>query len=109
MERHTMSKSSTTTKKLDPVHPGEILQEDLADVGMSINELARAIHVPVNRLSRLIRRERGVTADTALRLAAFWGTSARYWMNLQTLYELDVAARERPALTADIEPLRRVS
>lgn len=103
-----MSKSSTTTK-LDPVHPGEILQEDLADVGMSINELARAIHVPVNRLSRLIRRERGMTADTALRLAAFWGTSARYWMNLQTMYELDVATAERPRLTADIQPLRRVS
>ena len=103
-----MSKSSTTTK-LDPVHPGEILQEDLADVGMSINELARAIHVPVNRLSRLIRRERGMTADTALRLAAFWGTSARYWMNLQTLYELDVATVERPGLTTKIQPLRRVS
>ena len=103
-----MSKSSTTTK-LDPVHPGEILQEDLADVGMSINELARAIHVPVNRLSRLIRRERGMTADTALRLAAFWGTSARYWMNLQTMYELDVATVERPGLTTKIQPLRRVS
>ena len=78
-------------------------------MGMSINELARAIHVPVNRLSRLIRRERGMTADTALRLAAFWGTSARYWMNLQTLYELDVATAERPGLTAKIQPLRRVS
>ena len=63
--------------------------------GKSIDELARAIHVPVNRLSRLIRRERGMTNDTALRLAAFWGTSARYWMNLQTLFELDLATAGR--------------
>jgi antitoxin HigA-1 len=103
-----MSKSSITTN-IDPVHPGEILQEDLADAGMSINELARAIHVPVNRLSRLIRREQGITADTALRLAAFWSTSARYWMNLQTLYELDIAQRDKPAVAAGIRPLRRVS
>ncbi len=98
-----MSKSSTTTN-IDPVHPGEILQEDLADAGMSINELARAIHVPVNRLSRLIRRERGITADTAIRLAAFWSTSARYWMNLQTIYELDLAQRDRPAVTGVASP-----
>ena len=81
------------------MHPGEILQEDLADAGLSVNELARAIHVPVNRLSRLIRRERGISADTAIRLAAFWSTSARYWMNLQTLYGLDIAQRDRPAGT----------
>ncbi len=98
-----MSKSPATTN-IDPVHPGEILQEDLADAGMSINELARAIHVPVNRLSRLIRCERGITADTALRLAAFWSTSARYWMNLQTLYELDIAQRDRPAVTGVASP-----
>ncbi len=103
-----MSKSSTTTN-LEPVHPGEILQEDLADANMSVNELARAIHVPVNRLSRLIKRGRGISADTAIRLAAFWSTSRRYWMNLQTLYELDIAKRDRPAVAAEIPPLRRVS
>jgi antitoxin HigA-1 len=54
---------------------------------ISINELARSLHVPTNRLSQIIRGERSVTADTALRLAAFWGTSARYWMNSQALYE----------------------
>lgn len=100
-----MSKSSTTTKK--PIHPGVILQEDLADAAISINELARSLQVPVNRMSRIIRGERGITADTALRLAAFWGTSARYWMNLQTLYELDVAERENPA--AAVRPLARAS
>lgn len=100
-----MSKSSITTKAV--IHPGEILKEDLADAGVSINALARSIRVPPNRLSRVIRGERGVTADTALRLAAFWGTSARYWMNLQSLYELDVAEREHPHIADDVRPLKR--
>jgi addiction module HigA family antidote len=102
-----MSKSSITTKP--PIHPGAILAEDLADAAISINELARSLHVPTNRLSRIIRGERGVTADTALRLAAFWGTSARYWMNLQALYELDVAQRINPAIASDVRPLGRAS
>ena len=100
-----MSRSSITTKAV--IHPGEILKEDLADAGVSINALARSIRVPPNRLSRVIRGERGVTADTALRLAAFWGTSARYWMNLQSLYELDVAARDHPDIADDVRPLKR--
>jgi addiction module HigA family antidote len=102
-----MSKSSITTKA--PIHPGAILAEDLADAAISINELARSLHVPTNRLSRIIRGERGVTADTALRLAAFWGTSARYWMNLQALYELDVAQRMNPAIASDVRPIGRTS
>jgi antitoxin HigA-1 len=102
-----MSKSSIITKA--PIHPGAILAEDLADAAISINELARSLHVPTNRLSRIIRGERGVTADTALRLAAFWGTSARYWMNLQALYELDVAQRMNPAIARDVRPLGRAS
>jgi addiction module HigA family antidote len=102
-----MSKSSITTKP--PIHPGAILAEDLADAAISINELARSLRVPTNRLSRIIRGERGVTADTALRLAAFWGTSARYWMNLQALYELDVAQRMNPAIARDVLPLGRAS
>ena len=102
-----MSKSSITIKP--PIHPGAILAEDLADAAISINELARSLRVPTNRLSRIIRGERGVTADTALRLAAFWGTSARYWMNLQALYELDVAQRMNPAIARDVRPLGRAS
>ena len=104
-----MSKSLTTTKARRVIHPGEILKEDLADAGVSINELARAIRVPINRLSRIIRGERGITADTALRLAAFWGTSARYWMNLQTLYELDVAQSENPTIADDVRRFKRAS
>jgi addiction module HigA family antidote len=102
-----MSKSSIITKA--PIHPGAILAEDLADAAVSINELARSLRVPTNRLSRIIRGERGITADTALRLAAFWGTSARYWMNLQALYELDVAQRTNPAIASDVRPLGRAS
>ncbi len=104
-----MSKSSTTTRARRVIHPGEILKEDLADAGVSINELARAIRVPANRLGRIIRRERGITADTALRLAAFWGTSARYWMNLQALYELDVARAENPNIAEDVRRFKRAS
>jgi addiction module HigA family antidote len=106
-----MSKSSTTTKTRPYriLHPGEILQEDLADAGISINELARSIRVPPNRLSRIVRGERGITADTALRLAAFWGTSARYWMNLQMLYELDVAESKNPNISNDVRPMKRAS
>ncbi len=102
-----MSKSSITTKA--PIHPGVILQEDIADAGISIHQLAQSLHVPTNRLSRILRGERGITADTALRLAAFWGTSARYWMNLQMLYELEVVQRTNPAISSDVLPLKRAS
>lgn len=88
-----MSKSSTTTnrKKLPPVHPGEILAEDLRDAGLSMNQLARAIHVPMNRISAIVNGQRGITGDTAVRFARYWGTSPQYWMNLQSRYELEVA------------------
>ena len=88
-----MSKSSTTTnrKKLPPAHPGEILAEDLRDAGLSMNQLARAIHVPMNRISAIVNGQRGITGDTAVRLARYWGTSPQYWMNLQSHYELEVA------------------
>jgi len=102
-----MSKSSITTKT--PIHPGVILEEDLSDAAISMNELARSLRVPVNRVTRIVRGERGITADTALRLAAYWGTSARYWMNLQALYELDVAQQTNPAISEDVRPLKRAS
>lgn len=88
-----MSKSSTTTnrKKLPPVHPGQILAEDLKDAGLSMNQLAKAICVPMNRISAIVNGQRGITGDTAVRLARYWGTSEEYWMNLQSRYELDCA------------------
>ena len=73
------------------MHPGKILAEDLRDAGLSMNQLARAIHVPMNRISAIVNGQRGITGDTAVRLARYWGTSPQYWMNLQSHYELEVA------------------
>jgi len=83
-----MSKSSITTK-LAPVHPGEILREDYMAEDISINELARAMRVPPNRISLIVNGRRGITADTAARLARFFGTDAQYWLNIQNRYDLD--------------------
>ena len=81
--------------KLDPIPPGEILQEDfLKPLGISQNVLARALAINPGRVNDIIRGRRGISADTALRLAAYLGTSAEFWLNLQTRYDLKIAARE---------------
>ena len=96
-----MLKSRTTTTKtagrrrLPPIHPGEIVFEDLQDLGVSLNELARALRVPMNRISAIVNGRRAITADTAMRLARYFGTSPQYWMNLQTAYDLAVAEQAR--------------
>jgi antitoxin HigA-1 len=77
-----------------PIHPGEHLAEELNELGMSAAELARQLDVPVNRITAILNAERGVTADTALRLGHWFGTTAEFWLNLQTLYELRLARRE---------------
>jgi antitoxin HigA-1 len=75
-----------------PIHPGEILREEyLVPLGMSSNALAKALRVPTNRVTGIVSGTRAVTADTALRLARFFGTSAELWLNLQKTYELRVA------------------
>jgi addiction module HigA family antidote len=95
-----MSKSSTTSEasesaaKFPPIHPGKILLEDLKDEGVSINGLARAIRVPANRISLIVNERRSITADTAVRLALFFGTSAEYWLNIQNRYDLSCLDRE---------------
>jgi addiction module HigA family antidote len=71
-----------------PIHPGEHLAEELRELGMSAAELARQIDVPVNRITGILNGQRSVTADTALRLAHWFGTSGEFWLNLQKLYEL---------------------
>lgn len=78
-----------------PIHPGEILREDLDALGMSAAELARQVKVPVNRITGIMNGQRSVTGDTALRLGRFFGTSGEFWLNLQKLYELRVAEVER--------------
>lgn len=74
-----------------PIHPGEHLAEELREIGMSAAELARQIKVPVNRITGILNGQRGVTADTALRLGHWFGTSPQFWMNLQQTYELRIA------------------
>ena len=71
-----------------PIHPGEHLAEELRELGMSAAELSRPIDVPVNRITGIIHGQRGITADTALRLGHWFGTSPQFWMNLQQNYEL---------------------
>ena len=78
-------------KKLRPIHPGLILKEDLEDAAVSLNRLARDIRVPMNRISAIVNGRRSITADTALRLALFFGTTPQYWMNLQANYDLALA------------------
>ena len=75
-----------------PVHPGEILREEyLVPLGMSANALARALHVPAPRINDIVRERRGITADTAMRLARYFGGDARSWLNLQVAYDLRIA------------------
>lgn len=82
-----------------PVHPGEILREDyLAELGMSANALAKALRVPPPRVNDIVRERRGITADTALRLARYFGSTPQFWLNLQSSYDLrraEIAAGSR--------------
>lgn len=79
-------------KKLKPIHPGEILLEDfLKPMGISQYRLAKDISVPARRINEIVQGKRSITADTALRLALFFGTSPELWINLQTHYELEIA------------------
>jgi addiction module HigA family antidote len=87
-----MSKSSITIEavKLPAIHPGEVLADELAEINVSVSALARALDVPQSRMADIVTGKRSVTADTALRLAAYFGTSARLWLNLQAAYDLTV-------------------
>ncbi len=77
-----------------PIHPGKFLADELAALGMTASALAEVLHVPPNRIYQLIRSKRAMTADTALRLGQWLGTSADLWMNLQKLYELRLAEQK---------------
>ena len=77
-----------------PIHPGEILAEDLADIGVKASELARQINVPPSRVSRILNGKQAITGDTALRLGHWFGNSAQYWLNLQMNYELRLAEQD---------------
>lgn len=107
--RITTDESVKAARQLDPIHPGEILEEEfMRPLGLSANELARRIDVPVTRISEIVRGKRGITADTALRLGRFLGTSSDLWLGLQAEFDLRVAKRELPPeALSQIIPLRR--
>jgi antitoxin HigA-1 len=73
------------------IHPGEVLADELDELGISASELARQLAVPPNRISQIIKGKRSITGDTALRLAHWFGTAPQFWLNLQAAYEIDVA------------------
>jgi antitoxin HigA-1 len=93
-------------KKIPPPHPGETIKEDyLVPLGMSVNALAKALDVGTARLNEIVRGERGVTADTALRLARYFNTSAEFWLNLQAFYDLRTAqAKVGAQISRQVKP-----
>jgi len=97
-------------RKLKPVHPGEILREEfMAPLGLSMNKMAMALRVPVTRIADIVNERRGITADTALRFARYFGNSPSFWMNLQTRYDLEVAEDEIASrIDRDVQPLTEI-
>ena len=92
-------------RKLPPIHPGDLLRDELREIGVSLNELARALRVPMNRISAIVNGNRAITVDTAMRLARYFGTSPQYWLNLQSAYDVEVADREiRPQIDKEVLP-----
>jgi addiction module HigA family antidote len=82
-------------KLLPPIHPGEVLRDDfMKPLGLSMNKLALELHVPVTRVAEIVHERRGITPDTALRLARYFDTTPRFWLNLQAAYDLEVAQDE---------------
>ena len=89
------------------IHPGEILREEfLKPVGMSVYELAKRLHVPAPRINDIVLERRGITADTAVRLSRFFGTTEQFWLNLQDAYEVSRVKAERATELERIEPLK---
>src|SRR5260370_3367347 len=89
------------------IAPGEHLAEELKELGISAAELARNLEVPTNRITGILNGQRAITGDTALRLAHFFGTSAEFWLNLQTLYELRLAQKKAGKSIKTLPTLKR--
>ena len=85
-----------------PIHPGEILREELAETGLSANAFAQALGVPANRISGILNGQRSITADSALRLSRYFGTTPEFWMNLQSAYDVKMAKQ------SNWEEIRRI-
>src|SRR5207302_10969384 len=107
------------SRRLPPIHPGEILREDfMVPLGITMNKLALDLRVPVTRIAEIVHERRAITPDTALRLARYFTTSAGFWLNLQTAYDLEVAQEKlsdaiekevRPVIaSADVQSLKHL-
>ena len=96
-------------ERLPPVHPGEVLRHEFLDpLGLTAHALALALRVPANRITAILKAERGITAETALRLARHFGTTPGFWLNLQNAYELEIAEQQAgPRIRAEVEPRER--
>lgn len=97
------------TTTIAPVHPGEILADDLDELQISQSQLARALGIPRSRINQVVLRRRSIEADTALRLARFFGTSDHYWLNLQTRYDLEITRDALGDDLAKVQPLSAAS
>lgn len=94
------------TNRMRPIHPGEILRDELDTLGLSANAFAKALDVPTNRITGILKQQRSVTADTALRLARFFGTTPDFWMGLQASHDVKIA---RLAAGDSLERVRRLA
>ena len=101
------SVAASADERLPPIHPGEMLREDfMKPLGLSMNRLAIDLRVPVTRISEIVHERRGISPDTALRLGRYFDTSARFWMNAQSSYDLEVAQDElQRTIERDVRPL----
>lgn len=98
-------------RKLKPIHPGEQLREEfLKPYGLSMNKLAMDLHVPVTRIAEIVNERRGITSDTAFRLARYFKTTPQFWMNMQLHYELEIAEDELAAkVDREVRPIEAAS
>ncbi|MGC2444632.1 HigA family addiction module antitoxin [Candidatus Binatus sp.] len=98
-------------KKIPPLHPGKVLYEDfVVPTGISIHRLAMDLRVPANRIAEIVKGERAISADTALRLARYLGTSAEFWLGLQSDYDLEKAKDElAPRIAREVQPRKRAA
>lgn len=94
------------SRDISPIHPGEHLEEFLEELGISQYRLAKEVHVPQIRISEIVRGKRGITADTALRLGRYFRTSAQFWLNLQTRYDLETAEEQLGTSLEEIKECR---
>jgi addiction module HigA family antidote len=100
-----------TRRERRPIHPGEVLAEDvLAELGLNANQVGAALGIPANRISEILRGRRSITADTALRLGRWLGSSPQFWLNLQRAYDLEVAEAELgEKIAKEVKPLALAS